>query len=139
MQASVQPLETQLAGVGQRLGAVLIDGVVIGIPFALAGAAAGKSGAIAALLSLVGLGAIIYNLLLFARGKSIGKKLLGLTVVAEGAGQPVGFWRMLFREWIGKAVSGSIFYLGFLWAIWDGRRQAWHDKIFGTLVVEDAA
>jgi uncharacterized RDD family membrane protein YckC len=25
--------------------------------------------------------------------------------------------------------------LGFLWIIWDPERQAWHDKIAGTVVV----
>ena len=39
-----------------------------------------------------------------------------------------------------REVSG-IFYLGFLWIIWDSRKQAWHDKIMKTYVVfqyEDA-
>ena len=43
---------------------------------------------------------------------------------------------MLLREIVGKTVSFLFFGLGFYWAIWDKDRQAWHDKIAGTLVLE---
>jgi uncharacterized RDD family membrane protein YckC len=28
-----------------------------------------------------------------------------------------------------------VLFVGFLWIIWDAEKQAWHDKIAGTVVV----
>jgi uncharacterized RDD family membrane protein YckC len=33
-------------------------------------------------------------------------------------------------------ISSNILYLGFLWMLWDGDRQTWHDKIAGTVVIK---
>lgn len=48
--------------------------------------------------------------------------------------RPPGGLGWAFLRWLGYYVS-SIFMLGYLWAIWDSKRQAWHDKIAGTVVV----
>ena len=32
-------------------------------------------------------------------------------------------------------ISGQICYLGYLWMLWDGKNQTWHDKVAGTFVV----
>ncbi|MBN1351073.1 peptidylprolyl isomerase [candidate division KSB1 bacterium] len=49
----------------------------------------------------------------------------------------VDFWTMfIIRELIGKIISAVPLFLGFLWALWDERRQAWHDKIAGTVVIQ---
>src|SRR5690606_15441256 len=50
-----------------------------------------------------------------------------------------GFLTMLFREWIGKWISGLIFGLGFLWILFDRDNQGWHAKIASTYVVAPAA
>ena len=143
MQSSVQPIGTQAAGFGVRLVAVIVEGIIISLPFTIASGMAANSrdggGVVSIVLGLVGLALVIYQLVLYAGGKSIGKKLLGLTVVGEGTIQPVSFWRMLGREVIGKVINSFIFYLGFLWALWDNRKQTWHDKIFGTLVIKDGS
>jgi len=48
-----------------------------------------------------------------------------------------GFFIMLIREWIGKAIiSGMIFSLGFLWILFDRDNQGWHDKLVSTYVVD---
>jgi uncharacterized RDD family membrane protein YckC len=36
---------------------------------------------------------------------------------------------------LGYVVS-SILYLGFIWILFDERRQGWHDKLAGTVVIE---
>ena len=37
---------------------------------------------------------------------------------------------------LGYAVSVFfVTFLGFLWALWDKKNQAWHDKIAGTVVI----
>ena len=43
---------------------------------------------------------------------------------------------MLIRELIGKAISGMILLLGFLWILFDQDNQGWHDKLVSTYVVE---
>ncbi len=32
-----------------------------------------------------------------------------------------------------------IFFLGFIWIAFDKKKQGWHDKIAGTVVVKDAS
>jgi uncharacterized RDD family membrane protein YckC len=43
---------------------------------------------------------------------------------------------MLGREWIGKWISAVVFFLGYLWILFDPERQGWHDKLMSTWVVE---
>jgi len=66
------------------------------------------------------------------KGRTPGKMLLGLQVLTT-EGKPVGFGLAFLRS-VGYVVS-SIFYIGFLWAAFDRRKQGWHDKIAGTVVI----
>jgi uncharacterized RDD family membrane protein YckC len=50
-------------------------------------------------------------------------------------GQPAGFGTMLFREWIGKFISGLLFALGYIRILIDKDRQGWNDKLASTYVV----
>jgi uncharacterized RDD family membrane protein YckC len=57
----------------------------------------------------------------------------GLQVVsADGA--PISFGIAFLRA-VGYLVSGALFNLGFIWAAFDKRKQGWHDKIAGTVVI----
>ena len=76
-----------------------------------------------------------YILLTAAFGATLGKMALGMRVV-DANGQHPGFFRVLIRETIGKIVSAFILLLGYIWILFDGRRQGWHDKIGGTFVVK---
>lgn len=67
------------------------------------------------------------------RGTTIGGVLLNLKVVRLD-GKPVTFPVALVRALAG-AFSVIVFCLGFLWIAWDREKQAWHDKIVGTVVV----
>ncbi len=71
------------------------------------------------------------------RGQTPGKMLLGIRVVGP-TGEVPGLRRAFMREIIGKFFSKLVCYLGYLWAVADGRRQTWHDKIAGTYVVRAA-
>jgi uncharacterized RDD family membrane protein YckC len=57
-------------------------------------------------------------------------------VVDKTTMQPVGYVKAFFREYVGKFLSSLFFYLGFFWMLWDSQKQAWHDKIAGTVVVK---
>ena len=76
-----------------------------------------------------------YIVLTAAFGATLGKMALGMKVVDEG-GQKAGFFKVLIRETIGKVVSALILFLGYVWILFDGKRQGWHDKIGGTFVVK---
>ena len=43
----------------------------------------------------------------------------------------------LLRNLIGCAFSTIVVATGFMWAFWDAKRQTWHDKLVGTIVVRD--
>jgi len=67
-------------------------------------------------------------------GQTIGKKILGLKVVrTTGERMTLGIG---FLRWVGYIVSSTVFYLGFLWILFDGKKRGWHDRIAGTLVIK---
>lgn len=68
-------------------------------------------------------------------GATIGKWFLGLRVVrADGFPPTIG--RSLIR-FIGYALSAIVFFLGFIWVLFDDERRGWHDELAGTWVVYD--
>ncbi len=66
-------------------------------------------------------------------GWSFGKAALGMRAV-RGDGHRPGLIHGAARA-IGERVSGGVLLLGYLWAAWDPKRQAWHDKFADTYVV----
>ena len=81
----------------------------------------------------------VWYLMKLREGKTPGKMLLGLQVVDQRNGAIPGFGRMFLREIVGRFLSGLLFGLGYLSAIFDKSGQAWHDKLAGTVVVKVAA
>ncbi|WP_038068412.1 RDD family protein [Thermus scotoductus] len=67
-------------------------------------------------------------------GATPGKMALGLKVVRTD-GQPVDWLTAFMREVVGKTLSTLPLLLGYLWAFFHPKRQAWHDLIADTLVV----
>ncbi len=67
-------------------------------------------------------------------GQSWGRGYMRIKVT-DYSGQPIGFWRALFRNLFALLISALPLYLGFLWIIWDPSKQAWHDKVFKTIVI----
>ena len=67
-------------------------------------------------------------------GQTPGYKMLGLRVVRAADGGPVSLGQGIGRL-LGYIVSGFLFDLGFIWILFDGKRQGWHDKLAGTVVI----
>ena len=67
-------------------------------------------------------------------GQSIGKKVMGIRLVDEYSGQPIGAGMAFVRE-LAHALDGAV-YIGYLWPLWDDKRQTFADKILSTVVVE---
>jgi len=66
-------------------------------------------------------------------GQTFGKKIFGLQVVqSTGEKMTLGVG---FLRWVGYIISGIVFYLGFIWIAFDGKKQGWHDKIADTVVI----
>jgi uncharacterized RDD family membrane protein YckC len=68
-------------------------------------------------------------------GKTPGKMLFGLRVTRVN-GEPLGMGTALLR-WFGYSNSFFFFVFGFLWIIFDGKKQGFHDKIAETVVIMD--
>jgi uncharacterized RDD family membrane protein YckC len=69
------------------------------------------------------------------RGQSPGKKALGIRVVHQHTGRPIGFGRAVGRMFA-RYLSSQVLYLGYLWMLWDDNKQTWHDKIVSSIVVK---
>jgi uncharacterized RDD family membrane protein YckC len=69
-------------------------------------------------------------------GATPGKLAVGLKVVDAETGQPPSTGRLVVRV-LSYLVSALPLYLGFLWIAVDRRKQGWHDKIAGTVVIQD--
>lgn len=66
-------------------------------------------------------------------GRTPGKMLLGLQVVST-EGTPISFGIAFLRS-VGYMISSLVFCLGFIWIGFDRKKQGWHDKIAGTVVI----
>jgi uncharacterized RDD family membrane protein YckC len=70
-------------------------------------------------------------------GQSWGKQALSTKLIGEASGQPIGTWRAFVRDvcHIFDNLCG-IFPLGYLWPLWDRKRQIFSDKIMHTVVIQ---
>ena len=147
----------KLASIGMRWLAILIDGIIVAIPTLMLVFASGMFAELAAamesndegliatafadfqnnLLLLNILVSAVYNVgfMVYFNGQTPGKTMLGLRVVKKN-GQRISWLDALLRNVFGYMIS-QIFVLGYLWAAFDREKQAWHDKMAGTVVVDE--
>ena len=72
------------------------------------------------------------------RGGTPGKMVIGAEIVdADTLGPPSN--TQLVIRYVGYFVSTIAFGLGFLWILWDARKQGWHDKLARTVVIKRSA
>jgi uncharacterized RDD family membrane protein YckC len=67
-----------------------------------------------------------------------GKMFVGVRVADAYTGGPLSLQQCLER-YFAYYLSWIPACLGFLWAAWDRRKQGWHDKLAGTVVVRRAS
>ena len=124
------------ASFGRRFLALLLDSVLLGVIGAILGLLVGD---VAGQGLNVLIGAVYFiGLEGSPSGQTLGKRALGIRVLDFGAGGPVGYGRAVIR-YVGRFVSGIVFALGYLWMLWDGQKQTWHDKMATTVVVPTSA
>jgi uncharacterized RDD family membrane protein YckC len=137
-----------LANWPQRVGAYLIDYLIAAIPAFLAvllfgGTNSGNdpnagAGAVAFLLYLTSLGVWFYNraIQMGRTGQSWGKQVLNLRLVRMADGQPMGAGMCFVRD-LAHILDALPCYIGFLWPLWDARRQTFADKTMNTVVLSE--
>lgn len=149
------------AGVGSRFGALIIDGL-IGALFALPAIIAlfagpreigactingeprlcnlptGATVGLTVLLAVVGSVAylVLYCRKVGTSGQSWGGKVVGNKIVDVNTGQPIGVGKALGRTLFRSFISSNVCLLGYLWALWDPKKQTWHDKVVNSIVVK---
>jgi len=79
------------------------------------------------------LGAVYFTWFHGTTGQTPGKILLKLKVISVRRRELTYF--MAFIRFLGYLLSALALFLGFLWAAFDPKKQAWHDKIAGTVVI----
>ena len=121
------------AGFWIRLVAMLLDGLIIGLPASIISVVLTLF--VSSFLSLVIFVAVLILVLFLEgiKGGTPGKLILGLHIVNED-GQAIGFPRALLRN-IGKGLSIMILGIGFLMIGWTGKKQGLHDMVASTFVV----
>ena len=139
----------QLAGRGERLGAAVLDSVLVMVPAMLAlvpmfiardnGNAVVWSGF---LVFVVVVAAIAVNCVLLARnGQTIAKYLLGIRVARPDGSNP-GLARIFFARYLPVAVLGVLPFIGTVITLVDAlmifrdNRRCLHDDIADTLVLK---
>lgn len=149
--------EIRLASIGKRWLAIVIDGFLVAIATVLllvaggalapldAAMASADEAAVSEALSNFQSNTLTVNLLISAvynvalmvwfNGQTLGKMMLRLRVVKKRGGR-ITVLDALLRNVFGYMVS-QIFLLGYLWALFDAEKQTWHDKMAGTVVVEE--
>ncbi|MCC7571379.1 RDD family protein [Candidatus Micrarchaeota archaeon] len=112
-----EPKRNMYVGFWRRFFAQCIDAVFVSITF--------------------GIGMIVNLITEPLYGWTVGKYLLGIRVVSEKTMRPSGIinnWIM--RSLIGKCILDTLVLgIGWIWPAFDSKKQAWHDKIAGTIVV----
>ena len=119
----------------QRVGAWLIDYAPI-LVINIISYAIGRGNALGTLLWLVGIAVWGFNRWFQAgqSGQSWGKKVLGLKLVGEQTGQPIGIGLAVGRDFA-HFVDLIMCFVGFLFPLWDAKKQTVADKLVKTLVV----
>jgi uncharacterized RDD family membrane protein YckC len=87
-------------------------------------------------LSLVALGWQIYNRWVLAgrTGQSVGKRVLKVVLIGDETGRPIGVLNAFLRDLV--HILDGFAYIGYLWPVWDEKRQTFADKLMRTIVVD---
>jgi uncharacterized RDD family membrane protein YckC len=125
-----------LADWGQRASGILIDIAICIVPVILAIIfVAAKVAVLGVLMYLVIIGLEVwFAVQVGTTGQSPGMRVVGLKCVSTTTGQPIGAGMGIVR-WICHVIDGAICYIGWLFPLWDQKRQTIADKIVSTVVV----
>ncbi len=78
--------------------------------------------------------AIVVILFWVVKSATPGKSLIGAKIVDADSGTQPSTGQFVGR-YLGYYIATIPLFLGLLWVGWDRRKQGWHDKLAGTVVV----
>lgn len=139
-----------LAGWGRRVVAALLDTLIVvflylpGTTVILLAAdrGAGPDGVVflvlGILLELLAVSLTLWNQLAAQgrTGQTWGKQAMGIRLLRKADGRPLGTGLVFLRS-VAHLVDSLPCYLGYLWPLWDPRRQTFADKLVGSLVIRE--
>jgi len=121
-----------------RVGGTLIDGLLIAVPYMIGLWLGDATSSIVALpFFIVALGVGIWNIVVKqgTTGQTVGKGVVKIKLVDAATGQPVGPLKAFVRQ-LTHILDSCSFYIGYLWPLWDSKKQTFADKINNTLVIK---
>ncbi len=144
----------RLAGMGARLGGLIIDWIIVGIPTFLIGLGLGSyssnqtcdvsgncttnfqfGGTLAVDLIGLVLGIAYSAYFVGMTGQTLGHRAAGIRVVDANTAGLIGPGRAALR-WLVMGVTGALCTLGYWSPFFDSqRRQGWHDKSANSVVI----
>jgi uncharacterized RDD family membrane protein YckC len=115
------PPGVHLSSPARRFGGYLLEGILAGVTLIV--------------------GWVIWSFVVYGRGQTPAKQLLGMRAVDLRTGEKASWGRMFVREIVAKPLVGLVSWvtLGIanFWLVWDSRNQELWDKIVGTVIVND--
>lgn len=115
------PAGVHLSSPARRFGRWVLEGILAGVT--------------------LGIGWLIWSFVVFGRGQTPAKQLLGMRAVELRTGERATWGRMFVREIIAKPLVAMLSWvtLGIanFWLVWDARNQELWDKVVGTVIVND--
>jgi uncharacterized RDD family membrane protein YckC len=149
------PVRTDYASWARRVAAMLLDDIpalvaaaffAVGYGLFISALVQSNSGSvptagivpmvISAILYLGALGWTIYNRWIKAgrTGQSWGKRLTKIALVSELTSQPIGPLNAFLRDLV--HILDGFAYVGYLWPLWDEKKQTFADKLMKTIVID---
>lgn len=118
------PSGVYLSSPAKRLGGYLVEGLLA--------------------VFTLGIGWLIWALIVYQNGQTPAKQLLGMRVVNLRTSARASWGRMFLREFVAKTaiwllcvVTAGFGIIVYFWLIWDKDHQELWDKMAGTVVVDD--
>ncbi|MGW5345511.1 RDD family protein [Streptomyces sp. HUAS TT3] len=134
----------ELAHWGLRVGAYLLDMLIIAGPMYALGfidlgtssdPANAQPGVFFAIGALYAVAMAFYQLYREgSTGQTIGKKVVGISLRRESDGNTLGFGMAFVRK-LAHFLDGLPCYIGWLWPLWDDKKQTFADKVCSTVVI----
>jgi uncharacterized RDD family membrane protein YckC len=127
------PADPRYAGFWIRVGAVILDAFIFGLPMAIVLILIGQENtALGSLIQTVA--GALYAMVGWVRfGRTVGGAIVGLRLVRVD-GQPVTYGTALIR-YLMIFVSFAALCIGIIWVAFHPRKQGWMDLVAGTYVI----
>lgn len=114
------------AGFWRRFAGGFIDGLIVGV---LPGMVFKNNNGVS---FLIGLGYSVW--MLGTYGQTVGMMILKIKILKESDSKIT--YKDAILRYFASILSAIALFLGYLWMIWDEKKQTWHDHIAKTVVVK---